>query len=437
MNPYRKYRTFNHLAMSSISRAFSDSTKLSEHLRTHTGERPFQCTQCGLTFSFQSTLSIHRKTHLREENVTEEEANMRLYYVCEVCGKNFRSNGALKTHKLYVHDGFTEEVPCDVCGKSFRTRELLKQHQEREHSASPKFVCDTCGQRFGNNYHLRRHEALHTDEEFPCAFCSRRFKRKDGLDAHMSTIHDNHQHNHHPDHDTDNDHQDHHDHHPNNNHHDQTNNNDVEKIELTNSLSEFIGLRPVEDELDYFDSTVSELRIIDPFKTPQQSSVIPEAIVNHHHPDHLHHSDDDDNHLPHNNDPSQIISQIDSLSQYKSTVTTGVRELLQYDQAPAEAAVFPAVELTMYQTPASVSVASSQYQSHEVKRLQVMADTEATYYPGHQPPVTSFVMDSLVEATEAALYPGQEEVTPQVSPPVAVMRQSVIRLNQKIKLRKM
>ena len=406
--------------MFSIYRAFSDSFKLSEHLRTHTGERPFQCTQCGRTFSFQSTLSTHRKTHLREENVTEEEANMRLYYVCEVCGKNFRSNGALKTHKLYVHDGFTEEVPCDVCGKSFRTRELLKQHQEREHSVSPKFACDTCGQRFGNSYHLRRHEALHTDEEFPCAFCSRRFKRKDGLDAHVATIHDNQHHDHH--------HQD---------HHDQTNNDDVEKIELTNSLSEFIGLRPVEDEVDYFDATVSDLRVMDPFKTPQQSLVISDAIINHHHAtdhhsDQLHHHTDD-NHLPHNNDPNQIISQIESLSQYKSTVTpgAGVRELLQYDQAPAVSAVFPPVELIMYETPASVSVASSHYEGHEVKRLQVVADTEATYYPGHEPPVTPFVMDSLVEAPKAALYPG-----PQVSPPVA-MRQSVIRLNQKITLRKM
>ena len=405
--------------MFSISRAFSDSTKLSEHLRTHTGERPFQCTQCGLTFSFQSTLSNHRKTHLREENVTEEEANMRLHYVCEVCGKNFRSNGALKTHKLYVHDGFTEEVPCDVCGKSFRTREMLKQHQEREHSVSPKFVCHTCGQRFGNSYHLRRHEALHTDEEFPCAFCSRRFKRKDGLDAHVATIHDNH----------------HHDHHPENNlqdHHDQTNNNDVEKIELTNSLSEFMGLRPVEDEVDYFDATVCELRVIDPFKTPQQSLVISDAIINHH-PDQLqHHTDDDDNHLPHTNDPDQIISQIESLSQYQSTVSSGagVRELLHCDQAPA-------VELTMYETPACVSVASTQYQAHEVERLQVMPETEATYYPGHEPPVTPFVLDSLVEAPEASLYPGQEEATPQVSPPVAIMRQSVIRLNQKIRLRKM
>ena len=97
---------------------------------------------------------------------------------------------------------------------------------------------------------------------------------------------------------------------------------------------------------------------------------------------------------------------------------------------PAVSAVLPPVELIMYETPASVSVASSHYEGLEVKRLQVVADTEATYYPGHEPPVTPFVMDSLVEAPKAALYPG-----PQVSPPVA-MRQSVIRLNQKITLRK-
>ena len=76
-----------------------------------------------------------------------------------------------------------------MCGISFRTRELLKQHQEREHNECPRFACETCGMRFGNNYHLRRHEVIHTNEELPCPLCSRRFKRKDGLDTHMSHIH--------------------------------------------------------------------------------------------------------------------------------------------------------------------------------------------------------------------------------------------------------
>ena len=126
---------------------------------------------------------------MREENVSEEDAKLKLYYFCEVCGKSFANKSGLNAHKLHVHEKYSAEVPCDVCGISFRTRELLKQHQEREHSESPRFACDTCGLRFGSNYHLKRHEVIHTDEEFPCTFCSRRFKRKDGLDTHMTHIH--------------------------------------------------------------------------------------------------------------------------------------------------------------------------------------------------------------------------------------------------------
>ena len=114
---------------------------------------------------------------------------MKLYFFCETCGKSFSNKSSLKTHKLHVHEKYSEEVPCDVCGISFRTRELLKHHQEREHNEWPRFACDTCGQRFGSNYHLKRHQIIHTNEEIPCPLCSRRFKRKDGLDSHMSHIH--------------------------------------------------------------------------------------------------------------------------------------------------------------------------------------------------------------------------------------------------------
>ena len=114
---------------------------------------------------------------------------MKLYFFCETCGKSFSNKSSLKTHKLHVHEKYSEEVPCDVCGISFRTRELLKHHQEREHNEWPRFACDTCGQRFGSNYHLKRHQIIHTNEEIPCPLCSRRFKRKDGLETHMSHIH--------------------------------------------------------------------------------------------------------------------------------------------------------------------------------------------------------------------------------------------------------
>ena len=114
----------------------------------------------------------------------------------------------------------------------------------------------------------------------------------------------------------------------------------------------------------------------------------------------------------------EVISQIESLSQYKSTVTASVRELQLYDQEAVSAAeaVFPAVDLTMYEPPASVSVSVSAPQ-YEV---QVSRAEEATYYPDQE-----------------ARKPPVSEYSTYVQAPAPTMRQSVIRLNQKIRVSKL
>ena len=189
-------------------------------------------------------------------------------------------------------------------------------------------------------------------------------------------------------------------------------------MDVTNTLSEFMGLRPVEDEVDYFDSTVSELKIIDPFKS-SQNILNPYPLIHHHHLSH-HQLNEQDNQLQHQTDTNQmerVFSQIESLSQYKSTVTTSVRELLQDEQVPVTAAeaVFPPMDLTMYEPPASVTVSVSQYEAEVIR-----GDTEATYYPdqeARQPPVSEYSTYGLAQAP--------------------TMRQSVIRLNQKIMVSKL
>ena len=235
---------------------------------------------------------------MREDNISEEEAKMKLYYTCDVCGKSYANKSGLKAHILHVHEKYSEEVPCDVCGISFRTRDLLKQHQEREHSECPKYACETCGQRFGNSYHLKRHEVIHTDEEFPCGLCSRRFKRKDGLDTHMSHMHPS-----------------------------QLKQYQSSSIESQNTRKEtfttaeseeqnFTELIPYEPN-EFCSHENETARVIDPFKTPNMTS----------------------NEISHGEDISQdyfskprsenIMSQIDNLSQYKSTPV--VKTQLEFD----------------------------------------------------------------------------------------------------------
>ncbi|TKY90494.1 hypothetical protein EX895_000492 [Sporisorium graminicola] len=74
---------------------FSQKQKVLRHIQTHTGDRPFKCSECGKRFSEQNTLAQHMRTHTLERP-----------YVCDYpgCGKAFSVAGSLTIHKR-THTG--------------------------------------------------------------------------------------------------------------------------------------------------------------------------------------------------------------------------------------------------------------------------------------------------------------------------------------------
>jgi len=208
--PYCDGKTFkNKLYLSQHIKRMHQDVKLPKEKRSKTripkiSDGPSICDLCGKQFQTGSALKSHKKTHSDErqqcpycpalcKNLNSHIANShnKVECVCNQCGKTCMSKVALRGHIATVHPLEGHRRICSLCGKEFKNTASLRQHQKKTFGCSGTNVtdivnCPECGKEFINKHALYNHRYhTHIFEEVNCPICGKTFKSRMSLSKHI------------------------------------------------------------------------------------------------------------------------------------------------------------------------------------------------------------------------------------------------------------
>uniref|UniRef100_A0A8C4VV59 Zinc finger protein 335 n=1 Tax=Gopherus evgoodei TaxID=1825980 RepID=A0A8C4VV59_9SAUR len=151
------------------SRVYPMQKRLTQHMKTHSTEKPHMCDKCGKSFKKRYTFKMHLLTHI------QAVANRR--FKCEFCDYVCEDKKILLNHQLsHMND---KPYKCSFCKYSTFREDFLVSHMAVKHTGGKPFACEYCHFTTKHKKNLRLHvQCRHTDsfeewaqrhpEEPPC-----------------------------------------------------------------------------------------------------------------------------------------------------------------------------------------------------------------------------------------------------------------------------
>lgn len=154
---------------------FSATVDILKHLDdAHAQKRLYRCENCPTFFPMPILKEYHAAQHVVVPKL----------FICEICSKRFATNNSLRLH-MDTHNAEKNHL-CEECGKGFRTARNLEIHKRSRIHSEPQFECPDCPRKFIHAADLRRHSDLHRDLKYVCDICNMELVSILGYNDHMS-----------------------------------------------------------------------------------------------------------------------------------------------------------------------------------------------------------------------------------------------------------